>query len=464
MDRAEGVYVYDEEGNRYFDATAGLWYANIGHGRREVIEAVHRQMEKLPAFHCFVDFGTRPTLELAERIAAVSPDPGSKVFFGQGGSDAVDTAAKLARRYFSAIGQPERTVFIAREWGYHGVNTYGTSLAGIEVNRSGYGELVGDVVIVPYDDAEAVEKAIEHAGPERIAGIFVEAVVGAGGVRPVPEGYLHRVRDAVRQAGGLYISDEVITGFGRVGDWFAATRFDLEPDIITFAKGVTCGYLQLGGVIVSPRVAAPFFDQPGNIFRHGYTYWDTPLCAAGLAVMDILENEGVIERAAELEAEIPAALAPLTELDVVTRSARAWVRSPPSSSTPPTRRCRLAPPGPAGGGGADPGSRRWRPPGVPPLVMTPSTSPRWPSVSTPACRGCSGYDRRRPHPVPLRSGHRVACPCGMTRALLHLAQGTSPGLSPTTRWCWWWSPWPWSPWCCGRRAADGPPSPAGCRR
>jgi len=189
VDRAEGVYVYDEEGNRYFDATAGLWYANIGHGRREVIEAVHRQMEKLPAFHCFVDFGTRPTLELAERIAAVSPDPGSKVFFGQGGSDAVDTAAKLARRYFSAIGQPERTVFIAREWGYHGVNTYGTSLAGIEVNRSGYGDLVGDVVIVPYDDAEAVEKAIEHAGPERIAGIFVEAggrrrrrAPGAGGL------------------------------------------------------------------------------------------------------------------------------------------------------------------------------------------------------------------------------------------------------------------------------------------
>ena len=319
VDRAEGVYVYDEVGNRYFDATAGLWYANIGHGRREVIEAVHRQMEKLPAFHCFVDFGTRPTLELAERIAAVSPDPGSKVFFGQGGSDAVDTAAKLARRYFSAIGQPERTVFIAREWGYHGVNTYGTSLAGIEVNRSGYGELVGDVVIVPYDDAEAVEKAIEHAGPERIAGIFVEAVVGAGGVRPVPESYLRQVREAVRQAGGLYISDEVITGFGRVGDWFAANRFDLEPDMITFAKGVTCGYLPLGGVVVAPRVAGPFFDEPGNIFRHGYTYsGHAASCAAGLAVMDILENEGVIQRAAELETEIPAALAPLTDLDAVT--------------------------------------------------------------------------------------------------------------------------------------------------
>ena len=145
------------------------------------------------------------------------------------------------------------------------------------------------------------------------------AVVGAGGVRPVPESSLRQVREAVRQAGGLYISDEVITGFGRVGDWFAANRFDLEPDMITFAKGVTCGYLPLGGVVVAPRVAGPFFDEPGNIFRHGYTYsGHAASCAAGLAVMDILENEGVIQRAAELETEIPAALAPLTDLDAVT--------------------------------------------------------------------------------------------------------------------------------------------------
>ena len=373
VDRGEGVYVYDEDGNRYLDATAGLWYANIGHGRSEVVEAVHRQMERLPAFHTFVDFATRPTLELAERIAAVSPDLGSKVFFGQGGSDAVDTAAKLARRYFVAIGQPERTVFITREWGYHGVNAYGTSLAGIEPNRAGYGELVGDVAIVPYDDAEAVEKAIEHAGPERIAGIFVEAVVGAGGIRPVPESYLQQIREAVRQAGGLYISDEVITGFGRVGDWFAATRFDLEPDMITFAKGVTCGYLPLGGVVIAPHIAAPFFDEPGNIFRHGYTYsGHAASCAAGLAVMDILESEGVLERAVELESEIPAALAGLTDLDVVTdiRSgvgALAAIQLDPDDETLPARAAKAC--RDAGvltravGGGALQVS--------PPLVMTP---------------------------------------------------------------------------------------------
>ncbi|MFP3914552.1 MAG: aspartate aminotransferase family protein [Actinomycetota bacterium] len=319
VDRAEGVYVYDEDGNRYLDAAASLWYVNIGYGRTEVVEAVHRQMSKLPAFHTFIDYATRPPLELAERIASVSPDPASKVFFGSGGSDAVDTAAKLARRYFAAIGQPERTVFIAREWAYHGMHTYGTSLGGMEPNRFGYGEMVGDIVFVPHDDTEAVEKAIDHAGPERVAGIFVEPVIGAGGVRPVPQSYLRAVREAIRNSGGLYISDEVITGFGRAGDWFAARRFDLEPDMITFAKGVTCGYMPLGGVVIAPHLAAPFFDQPGTIFRHGYTYsGHSASCAAGLAVMEILEREGIMERALELEEEIPDALAPLADLDVVT--------------------------------------------------------------------------------------------------------------------------------------------------
>jgi putrescine---pyruvate transaminase len=319
IDRGEGIYVYDENGNRYLDAAASLWYMNIGYGRDEVLDAMDAQARKLPAFHTFIDYASRPTLELAERIAGVSPDPGSKVFFGSGGSDAVDTAAKMARRYFNAIGQPERTVFIAREWGYHGTHAYGTSLGGMEPTRVGYGgDIVPDVVIVPYDDAEAVEKAIDHAGPERVAGIFVEAVVGAGGIRPAPTDYLTRVREAVRQAGGLYISDEVITGFGRVGDWFAANKFDLEPDLITFAKGVTCGYAPLGGVIAAPHIAEPFFTTPGLVFRHGYTYsGHTTACVAGLAVMDIIEREGLIQRSAELEDEIHNALTPLEELEVV---------------------------------------------------------------------------------------------------------------------------------------------------
>ena len=319
VDRGEGIYVYDEEGNKYLDAAASLWYMSIGYGRDEVIDAMTEQARRLPAFHTFIDYATRPPIDLAARIASVSPDADSKVFFGSGGSDAVDTAAKLTRRYFNAIGQPERTVFIAREWAYHGMHPYGTTLGGMEPNRVGYGgDLVSDIVIVPHDDAEAVEKAIDHAGAERVAGIFVEAVIGAGGIRPVPADYLTHVRETIRQAGGLYISDEVITGFGRVGDWFAANKYGLGPDLITFAKGVTCGYAPLGGVIAAPHIAEPFFTTPGLIFRHGYTYsGHTTACVAGLVVMDILEREGLIQRAAALEDEIYDALVPLEELDVV---------------------------------------------------------------------------------------------------------------------------------------------------
>jgi adenosylmethionine-8-amino-7-oxononanoate aminotransferase len=319
VDRGEGIYVYDEEGNEYLDAAASLWYMNVGYGRDEIVDAMSEQARKLPAFHAFIDYATRPPMDLAARIAEVSPHPDSKVFFGSGGSDAVDTAAKLARRYFNAIGQPERTVFIAREWAYHGMHTYGTTLGGMEPNRIGYGgDLVSDVVSVPYDDAEAVEKAIDHAGSERVAGIFVEAVIGAGGIRPVPADYLTQVRAAMRQAGGLYISDEVITGFGRVGDWFAANKYGLEPDLITFAKGVTCGYAPLGGVVAAPHVAEPFFDSPGLIFRHGYTYsGHSTACVAGLKVMEIIEREGLLERATQLEEEIYEALVPLEDLDVV---------------------------------------------------------------------------------------------------------------------------------------------------
>ncbi|MFP4552834.1 MAG: aspartate aminotransferase family protein [Actinomycetota bacterium] len=324
IDRGDGVYAFDEENNRYLDATASLWYMNVGYGRDEIVEAMDKQARKLPTFHTFIDYATRAPLELAERIAGVSPDPDSKVFFGSGGSDAVDTAAKLTRRYFNAIGQPERTVFITREWAYHGMHTYGTTLGGMEPNRVGYGgDMVGDVVSVPYDDAEAVEKAIDHAGAERIAGIFVEAVIGAGGVRPVPAEYLTRVRGAIRDAGGLYISDEVITAFGRVGDWFAANKWNLEPDLITFAKGITCGYAPLGGVIAAPHIAEPFFTTPGLIFRHGYTYsGHTTSCVAGLVVMDILERENLLQRAGELESEIYDALVPLEKLDVVSNVRR----------------------------------------------------------------------------------------------------------------------------------------------
>lgn len=318
VDHGEGIYVFDESGQRYLDATASLWYSNLGYGRGEIANVVAAQQEKLHAYHAFGDFVTRPALALADRLAGVAPVAGSKVFFGSGGSDAVDTAAKLARRYAHEMGQPERSILIAREFAYHGMHTYGTALGGLEPNRLGYGELVADIVFVPYDDAEAVAKVVERHGPERIAGMFVEAVIGAGGVRPVPIDYLRRVRQIIGEAGALYVADEVITGFGRCGDWFAASRFELRPDLITFAKGVTAGYQPLGGIIASPEVAAPFFERPGLVWRHGYTYsGHTTACVAGLVVMDLYEREGLFARALELETELLEAIRPLTDLAVV---------------------------------------------------------------------------------------------------------------------------------------------------
>lgn len=317
--RGEGCHVFDQSGTRYLDATAGLWFANLGYGHHEVIEAVRRQMETLFAYHTFTDFAAPPTIELADEISSKIARAGGKVFFTSGGSDAVDSAAKLVRRFHALTGNPQRTVFLARDWAYHGMHAYGTSLAGLDQNRTGYGDLVGDVVVVPHDDIEAVAKAIEHAGPERIAGLFCEPVIGAGGVRPVPVEYLHGVRDLVRGAGGLFISDEVITGFGRLGDWFAANRFNLDPDLILFAKGVTAGYQPLGGLIASANVAAPFYEFPGVVWRHGYTYsGHASACAAGLAVCRIYEEEGVFARAGELESELAAAVASLEDLGPVT--------------------------------------------------------------------------------------------------------------------------------------------------
>lgn len=318
IDRGEGIYVFDEQGRRYLDATASLWYCNVGYGRKEIAAAVAAQMQKLHAYHTFGDFATRPAIELAEKIASVAPVPASKVFLTSGGSDSVDSAAKLARRYFHLIGQPDRTVFIAREWGYHGTHAFGTSLAGMAPNKEGYGDLIGDVVVVPWDSVEAVEKVIEQTGPERVAGIICEPVVGAGGVRFPPADYLTGVRSAIREAGALFIADEVVTGFGRVGAWFASNRFDLEPDLLTFAKGATSGYLPLGGVIAAPWIAEPFWEG-GVMWRHGYTYsGHTTAAAAAIANIDILEREGILEHVRRLESEFAAALAPLAQHPLVT--------------------------------------------------------------------------------------------------------------------------------------------------
>jgi putrescine aminotransferase len=316
IERGEGVWVYDAEGNRYLDGTASLWYANIGHGRADVVEAVARQMRKLEAYSTFGDFGNRPANELCERLAAVAPMDDARVFLASGGGDAIDTAAKVVRRHWVLQGHPERTHLIARTQGYHGTHGFGTSLGGIEANVTNWGPLVGGISTVQHDSLQALEAEILRVGPDRVAGFFCEPVIGAGGVYPPADGYIEGVADLCAEHGILLVVDSVICGFGRLGTWFGIERWeDVRPDLITFAKGVTSGYLPLGGVIVSGAVAAPFFEAPGGpMLRHGATYAGHPsCCAAALEVLDIYERENLLTRGRDLEQPLADALAPLLD-------------------------------------------------------------------------------------------------------------------------------------------------------
>jgi adenosylmethionine-8-amino-7-oxononanoate aminotransferase len=224
----------------------------------------------------------------------------------------------MARRYWQLVGQVDRTLLITRERAYHGMHIAGTSLAGIEANAVGYGTLVGDVVKVAWDSPEELREAIAFAGPERVAAFFCEPVIGAGGVFAPPEGYLAAVRAICRETGVLFVADEVITGFGRVGDWFASSRWSLQPDLVTCAKGITSGYLPMGAVIAAPWLAEPFWRTGAGLWRHGYTYaGHATVAAAGLANLDLMEREALPRRALELEDALGQALAPLTDLALV---------------------------------------------------------------------------------------------------------------------------------------------------
>jgi putrescine---pyruvate transaminase len=311
--RGDGAFVFDSDGKRYFDATAGLWYCNVGHGRAEIAEAAAEQLRAVAAYNNYGDLTTPVASELAERVAGLAPVPDSKVFFCSGGSEAVDSAAKLARRYWHEVGRPGKTVIVSRQSAYHGVNGFGTSIGGIPPNREGFGPLL-ESAQVERDSSTALAEAIDAIGPERVAAFFCEPVVGAGGVYPPPEGYLADAQRICNERDVLFVADEVITGFGRCGSWFASERWGLQPDILTCAKGITSGYLPLGAVIAAPRVAEPFFRK-GVMWRHGYTYsGHAAACAAALANLDIVERDHLVERAAALEGELVETLAPLADL------------------------------------------------------------------------------------------------------------------------------------------------------
>ncbi|TDP41543.1 aspartate aminotransferase family protein [Nocardia ignorata] len=312
--RGDGAYVYDTEGNRYLDATAGLWFANVGHGRGEIADAVAEQLRTIAHYSNFGDLTEPATQELAEKLSAIAPVPGSKIFFTSGGSDSVETAAKLARRYWHEQGRADKKILVGRRLAYHGMHYASTSLGGLTPNKEGYGVLVEDTRTVEWNDAKALLALIEDIGAERIAAFFCEPIIGAGGVYLPPEGYLAEVRQICRDHDILFVADEVVTGFGRIGgSWFASTRFDLRPDLMTTAKGLTSGYLPMGAVFIAPHLAEPFYAG-GVWFRHGYTYGGhAGAAAAALANLAIVEREGLLEEAARLETTLHTALAPLAD-------------------------------------------------------------------------------------------------------------------------------------------------------
>jgi adenosylmethionine-8-amino-7-oxononanoate aminotransferase len=311
IERGEDVWVWDSDGRRYLDATASLWYANVGHGRPEIAAAVAQQMSRLEAYSAFGDFASGPARELASTLADLAPMP-ARVFLGSGGGDGIDTAAKLAQRYWHELGQPERTLLISRTAGYHGTHGFGTALAGISANRDGFGPQV-PTIQVPHDSLESLEAAIESAGAERVAAVFVEPVIGAGGVYPPVPGYIEGLAALCDRTGVLLIADSVICGFGRLGTWFGIERWGVQPAMIVFAKGVTSGYLPLGGVVVSERIAEPFWAAPGGpVLRHGPTYaGHATCCAAALANIALLERDRLIERGGQLEGDLLEAMKPL---------------------------------------------------------------------------------------------------------------------------------------------------------
>lgn len=310
--RGDGVRVWDDRGGEYIDGLGSLWYCQVGHGRTEIIDAVAEQLRTL-VYNVFDPWANEVSEAAANRIASVSPHPDGRVFLACSGSEAIDSAFKIARLVPQLRDDNDRQIMLRRTRGYHGVAGAGTSLQGIEPNRYGWGDLVPHIIEIDPDDIESAARAFAEHG-ERIAGVVTEPVQGAGGVFPPTEDYLRRLRDLCDEHGSLLVFDEVICGFGRTGEWFAAQTYDVTPDLMTFAKGVTSGYQPMGGVIVSRSVCDQLEGDPDYLFRHGFTYSGHPAAAAAALVnIDIIEREGLVERARRIGDRMAAGLGALVD-------------------------------------------------------------------------------------------------------------------------------------------------------
>ncbi len=334
LERAEGMYYTASDGRQVLDGTAGLWCCNAGHGRREISEAVSKQIARMDFAPTF-QMGHPLPFELAEKLAAISPEGLNRVFFTNSGSESADTALKIALAYQRAIGQGSRTRLIGRELAYHGVGFGGMSVGGMSNNRRAFGPMLPGVDHLPHtldlqrnafskglpqhgvERADELERLVTLHGAENIAAVIVEPMSGSAGVILPPVGYLQRLREITAKHGILLIFDEVITGFGRVGEAFAAQRWGVTPDILTCAKGLTNGAIPMGAVLVADYLFDAFMKGPESVieFFHGYTYSGHPVaCAAALATQQIYQQENLFQKAIDLEPYWQEALFSLRDL------------------------------------------------------------------------------------------------------------------------------------------------------
>ncbi len=313
IERADNIYLWDTDGNKILDAMSGLWCVNVGYGQRALIDAATRQLETLPFYNAFFQTATPPAIELAELLAEVSPPQFQHVFFSGSGSEGNDTIVRMVRRYWDILGQPQRHTIISRKNAYHGSTVAGASLGGMSGMHAQGGLPIPGIVHIdqPYwfengadltrdafglACARQLEAKILEIGADKVAAFIGEPVQGAGGVIVPPATYWPEIQRICDKYGILLIADEVITGFGRTGRWFGCETMGFKPDLMTFAKGVTSGYIPLGGVMVGDRVAKVLIEQGGE-FNHGYTYSGHPVaCAVALANIKLVRELGLVER------------------------------------------------------------------------------------------------------------------------------------------------------------------------
>ena len=313
--RADGVYIYTSEGERILDGMSGLWCVALGYGRRELVDAAQRQMLELPYYNSFFQSSTPPAIELARILAEVTPPQFNQVFYTGSGSEANDTMLRLVRRYWQLLEQPQRNVIVSRWNGYHGSTVAGASLGGmkpmheqlgpsgalpgiVHINQPYWFGEGGDMTPAEFGLARAreLERKIEEIGPERVAAFIGEPVQGAGGLVIPPDTYWPEIQRIVDKYGILFVSDEVICGFGRTGQWFGCEHYGTRPDFLTMAKALSSGYLPIGGLMVSDRVSRVLVEKGGEFF-HGFTYSGHPAaCAVAVANLEIFRREHIVER------------------------------------------------------------------------------------------------------------------------------------------------------------------------